>query len=769
MALMALSEDYLSAVQEGIDWANQFQILDPASTMYGAYTGGIDAESRSSFPWISSEHQADMLCVLYHAGLATGDAELFARARLVADWIARKGWDNKARHFKVGYNWRPDGTWADSTFDEPTDVQAWLPMALAATREGGVVHAYDATGFSGGLDWIRQYEKKVGYKGHHVRGFATKPFRPENSVNLDHMIYLVKAARLLGLDEFAATYSTEIDKARDSAGVIEVWMIGPEGKGWPFDYRYPHNTPIGFDSMGPNPFVLGIQGRAPDLEEVERALKRLSLGGPRWTNNLSLASHYLAKAQEQRDRGSADARSWYRKAIIAEPKNPFLRFHYGEYLRRFRGPDMPLLPMAADEYLMASRLLEDQEEGQLREDISYSVMQLLERDGIALLHWPPDARDDRPNGARPFGFLSSQIEMGEYEISVRDLTSSLLFTEAITGRLLSEPERSALLRPKPVTDWLNRARLRPRSFPWIDVWWRDVRADDALVDPENPGRFHDYEEQTLGVALERTFDLYPWFDTAVRIGYRNSTVTSSIDDGPDQEEAGDTFFGGVALSRVFPGMLGPNRLLLSLQHEETDIDHIGAPDYRRSGSISGASLKYSIYPSSTLGGFVLRSSDFDVGAVRYGQQFGDVDVDQHDVYAGIALRKIVHEQLDIHARVTFFEEEKKNSGTDWHHGQRRLSFAPLWRASDNENASEMEKKRSRLRFFNLFIPLDVTEATEGPSDFDSRGYGVGLTAKLSYPGTFQATFLLSVSLTQRDYFELGDSETLWRMIARMGF
>ena len=138
-------------------------------------------------------------------------------------------------------------------------------------------------------------------------------------------------------------------------------------------------------------------------------------------------------------------------------------------------------------------------------------------------------------------------------------------------------------------------------------------------------------------------------------------------------------------------------------------------------------------------------------------------------YAGVVLRQIPLERFDFHARITFMEEEKKHSEADWNHKQRRLSFAPLWRVVDHENSFDPEKRRSVVRLLNIYLPLDQTEATDGPSDFDSRAYGIGMTAKLAYPGTYQASFLLSANVTYRDYFELNDSETLWSVSARMGF
>ena len=110
MALLELhsrtqERKYLEAASNGIRWANRFQILDTSSKMFGAYTGGRDMDKLKGqdFAWISSEHQADMLSLLYYAGKATGNNEYFARAKVVADWITSRAWDVREKRFRVGY------------------------------------------------------------------------------------------------------------------------------------------------------------------------------------------------------------------------------------------------------------------------------------------------------------------------------------------------------------------------------------------------------------------------------------------------------------------------------------------------------------------------------------------------------------------------------------------------------------------------------------------------------------------------------------------
>lgn len=482
------------------------------------------------------------------------------------------------------------------------------------------------------------------------------------------------------------------------------------------------------------------------------------------------AADYLRGAEARRDKGSAKAKRDYEKAIEADPTNAFNRFAYAEYLRQYRGAEGPLLPKAAKYYDQAIQLLNEapERDDELYRSINMSLTDLYQRDGIALLHWPFTGAEQQYDIRQPVVFFSSQFEGGDHEIPVRDLTSSLLFTEEVMGRQLTETERRSLVRPTMLTDWMNRVRVRPHALPWIDVWWRRVRANDALVNPWVPGEFRDYQEDQWGIAAERAFDFYPVCDVSVRAGYKESNVETVIANGPDEQESGSTWFGALALSRVFPGWLGPNKVTVTLQHEKTDVDP-GVPGYFRAGTVSAAAFKYSIYPRNQRGNFVLRSTDLEAGWVWYRQEYGDVDVDQHDYYAAVTLRQIPFAKFDLAARVTLLDEVKRHSAKDWDHRQIRFSLTPLWRISDNENSADSKRRDSALRFLNVFAPLDYTQAVDGPSDFESRAYGIGVAAKLAWPGAYRGTLLFSSSVLRRDYFNLDESETLWNVSVKMGF
>jgi hypothetical protein len=268
---------YLRAALQGVEWTSKFQILDPSSEMYGAYRGGKDVEKDADFQWISAEHQADTLSLLFNAGKVTGKIEYFARAKLVTDWIMKRAWDEREGRFRVGFDMDRTGHWQASTWDEPTDVQAWLPMALAATHEGNITHTNNPADFTHGIEWLLQFQKTVLYEGKTVHGFSTKPFKPASSINTDHMLYVIMAARIFGKVEIVNRYAIELDKVRNPEnGLLDVWMIGPADSGQPLDFRWPHATAISFDTMQRNPFALDVSGSLPEPKDVHEATERLA-------------------------------------------------------------------------------------------------------------------------------------------------------------------------------------------------------------------------------------------------------------------------------------------------------------------------------------------------------------------------------------------------------------------------------------------------------------------------------------------------------------
>jgi len=220
---------------------------------------------------------------------------------------------------------------------------------------------------------------------------------------------------------------------------------------------------------------------------------------------------------------------------------------------------------------------------------------------------------------------------------------------------------------------------------------------------------------------------------------------------------------------VFPGFLGPNKALLILKHEDSDIDHEGAPEYYRHGNISAGTVRYSIYPRADVGGFVVRSTDFEMGAVKYRQEYSAVDVDQYDYYAATSFRQLLHGKLDVSANCTIYEEDKRHSVPERAHKQSRVSLVPLWRVVDSESSPDARRMYSPVRFVGLYGKFDVTEALEGPSDFESHGYGVGISSKLAYASPLRTSFLLSAEGHYRDYHELDESQTEFNLAVKMGF
>jgi len=475
----------------------------------------------------------------------------------------------------------------------------------------------------------------------------------------------------------------------------------------------------------------------------------------------------LQNAEELRDAGSGKAADFYKQAIEAAPDSPFYRFAYADYLRQYRGPGQPLLPAAANEYYQALQRLDMQKEAdrELLSLIDWGLTDTYQRDGLPLLYpsgplYPTEVTE------LPVVFYSTQYEYGAEEVSIRDLTSGAFLTADTLNRQLTEAETRSTLRAKAISDWVNRVRIRPGSLPWLDIWQREVEAEDAIVDDWQPGHFFDLHELQQGIAAERTFDCYPFCDLSFRAGYKRAEWTTRRV-GDDETETSNTPFGELWLSRVFPGYAGPNKLTLNVRYERSHIDH--GPGYYRRGTISSATVAYSLYPEDAPARFTPRSTDIECGIVRYLQEYNEVDLRQQDMFWGITVREILTPRLDVSTRYTMFDEEKEKSDPERGHRQGAVSFAPVWRLIDNENAKTPTAPYSPLRLVNLVAPFDYQFSQRGPSDFESYGWGLRAEAKIAHPQAFRTTVLLFAECTRRQYVNLDKGLSLYTAGVKMGF
>jgi len=395
--------------------------------------------------------------------------------------------------------------------------------------------------------------------------------------------------------------------------------------------------------------------------------------------------------------------------------------------------------------------------------IDWGLTDLYQKDGLPVLYSPWAILRPTEAAQRPVVFYSTQYERGAEQISIRDLTSGKLWTE--TNSSLTDAQVKSMVRPKDVSDWTNRLRIRPEGLPWIDLWWRHVEAKDAIPNPDSPGRFWDLEQLEQGLASERTFDLYPFCDLSARAGYKQSDWTTIKGTEPDTIETSHTPFAEMAMTRVFPGYAGPNKVSLGLKYERSHI-HSTSP---RGGAISSATVGYSLYPEKEQEKFIPRSTDIEFGVVRYLQEYDPVHVHQRDVFAGITVREIFSPKLDLSTRYTVFEEEKEDGKPGNDHRQACVSFAPLWRLVDNENAALDGAGNSPLRFVNLALPLDYQYSRRGPSDFENYGWGMRAEARIAQPGFLRTSMLVFAELTRRNYFNLDKTLSLYTVGVKIGF
>ncbi len=240
-------QKYLDAVLKALPYLNRFQQLDQSHRRYGSFSGGLNGTN--VLPWSSAENNFDIAVLYYklaqiqHSRVSDALAlDLLARARLVLDWLVRpssQGGMWNENHFLIGYNnLRGDF----STFDEPTDVQTWSLLALAATQE---IHPYRYQDYSNGLTWILARLKQVTVNGQGVYGFSVKPYANVDSISIDMTLGYARAARLTGQTALANFLESEMRHLQDSRGFF--WfMAGPTAGAhstWPYNLRLAHQTP----------------------------------------------------------------------------------------------------------------------------------------------------------------------------------------------------------------------------------------------------------------------------------------------------------------------------------------------------------------------------------------------------------------------------------------------------------------------------------------------------------------------------------------------
>lgn len=495
-------------------------------------------------------------------------------------------------------------------------------------------------------------------------------------------------------------------------------------------------------------------------------------------------------AQSLWQAGDPEAEQCYRKAMApqATPTSPEYDWACGEYMRNRRGPLQPLFSEAEDLYYQALKKNdarpEDSASRTLRSQVHRSLTLLYERDGLPLFN-----RIDR---GRPFVFLSTQntvtrslADLGDVD-EVRAFTSEALFAASLErlNRALSQAELRGIIREKTQIDTFNRLRLRYHAFPVLDLFVQHRDIDDAQITKfRAPNRFNDVTFTLYGGAVEKTLALYPVFDVLLRGEVRHVHREGLIEFVPEATEDVLSVVGRAVFSRF----IGPDKASLELTVVSDDIDQNIATPIKRRLFIVAPTFRYEIF--RPLGGLfgdpaklpIARRSEVFAGAALRQETFADVEVQEQDFFAGLALRNLRgfrdEQSFDITLQSTLLTAEREGRDAQGRavealaHRQYRTSVVLLYRLVDKEREiPEHQATIPPVAFLNLVLLGSHDLAVRGPRDFENLKLGGGLDAKFLLEALQGGTtFLASARYEFQRFYQLDRDAHLFFVKVSMGF
>lgn len=506
-------------------------------------------------------------------------------------------------------------------------------------------------------------------------------------------------------------------------------------------------------------------------------------------------------AERLRDCGDPRAPGLYESAIRAAPDEPDYEVGYADYLRVYRGPLQPLFPEAEEHYYRGRRKLmarADRPRKQQTEALRRRLASLYERDGVPFVYWSavPGLRDADEN--RPLAFFSSQnrfaraLDAFDQVDDVRDFTLAAKFAASDRfHRDLTQRELRSLVHPRYQWETIDRLRFRYRWLPVLDLFFADHHADDAQVTSfDDVDAFNDVDVREYGVGVERTFDLYPYLDLAIRAEWVHGVQEGLIEFEPADEED----FDAVRILATGSRFVGPDKLSFEARYFYQDLDQDTETPIDRSREIVGATIRYQQFTPATFRRlFDLRNNEVFAGFALDTEQFGEVDLHRNDAFVGAALRGLRwlngdtdrHAgRLDLEVQPTVFSGDREGSDrgrrvSSLSNTQYRTALTALYRFVDSENVSLLADMHSlgpaHLVFLNVVLPAAHDMALDGPDDFESFRVGVDLATKVIFASTtddltyFGATVLAQAGYRLQRYYQISESDHLFDVSVRIGF
>jgi hypothetical protein len=551
-------------------------------------------------------------------------------------------------------------------------------------------------------------------------------------------------------------------------------------------------------AAGPDPLnarerAIGIvtaQGLLAAHAEINKMLKKQP--------PISSAFEFVYVAELMKLTGDYRAPVYYQKAIDADPQEPASELLFGEYMRNFRGPLQPLYGAAESHLKESARKLacipegtESGRYGDVREQLTRSIVSLTERDGFPLFSWATKPAECLASPEQASLFFSTGVRGGEeladldVTADVSDLTSAALYSQSLRTALgpLSTNLLEGFLRT--VTPFENRNRIRTRyKGGRLDLFFNDHTAGNAAIthpdlrDPTflsnrdlvlyNPLKLLEY-----GVSANRPFQVAGGTDADIAITYRRVRRTGLIDDHPnDHENINQLEIGG-----VISHLVGPDKASAQFTFVDQWIMPDLAPFGSRGRQIYAGTLRYQAYRFGS-GGYSrvfqsTRGLEFYAGALHDRENYGydlPAIVTRGNYFAGFTIHAI-DRLFDFSVQPTWFTSEVPSDRARDNQQYRTAAYA-LWRIRDEERVGPRLPEAWHgwyLGFVHLTVPFHYDSPQKGLPVFVNYKVGAELAAKWFTAARGGTTFLGSARYDVEQFNTLNRSFSLFTLGVTMGF
>lgn len=488
-------------------------------------------------------------------------------------------------------------------------------------------------------------------------------------------------------------------------------------------------------------------------------------------------------AELMKKTGDSRAREYYEKAIRAAPGEPAYELFLADYLRNFRGARHPLFPEAEHHYYeglrkfneLGSKQAVDEETGRR---IERGLVALYQEDGLPVLHWKSNPVSAGDSIERPFMFFSTINRYAQSTTDVdriddvRGFTSEALFSSTLrANQPLSRLELERMARTKATVETSSHFRFRYKGAPALEAFYgfRNVR-DAKITDFSNPTEFNDVSLHEYGVAVERSINLYPYFDTFLRGSFKRIKREGLIDRSPQTNDHVDQFEFHAAVSRF----VGPDKANFEFAYVRQGIEEQTQTRSRRDREIIAGTFTYQLFrPIAVLQSvyenrFETRGIDLFGGILHDRESFGPVDVKRDDYFVGAAFKGLG--AFDVTVQPTLFTQNVEGDAFQ-NSSQYRTNLAVLYRVIDEEKHPAIPEGGGifHTAFLHLVFPFKHDVAIDGIKDFENYRVGVGLDGKFFTTGARKTTFLASVRYDFIRFHRLDKNRNLLGFSLSMGF